>query len=355
MITAYVPDVGDGLAAGMRTLALHDIQIDCGSQQMPEAAFEKGLLRIDPDTFFLSHFHADHYNGLFKCMRFRPLSCPSVEQVYFPRVPRFPHREDFLRCLLAMNHRLMGDTTGGMEADFLRIMQRINHRTFRYRCLSSGENVHVGGTELEILWPPRAIDDQHTLKVIVKAISDFEAAKEQDMTLRRVYDSLGESGEIRPYVGDEERGELRGRGDEEHELGDFPREVRDLPDVVRRANKSLRAAANHLSLAFHEDNRFLFMGDLEGYEIRQVVADLLQKERNHFVVLITPHHGTHWQQDLGRLRAWWAISSVGDQLLRHVCPQFKSIARRSLFTHLSGDVEVPVQFRWSYDPWRSFP
>jgi ribonuclease BN (tRNA processing enzyme) len=72
MITVYVPDIGDGLAAGIKTLIGCNIQIDCGTQQPPERAFCKGLCRINPDVFLLSHFHVDHYNGLFELDRFRP-------------------------------------------------------------------------------------------------------------------------------------------------------------------------------------------------------------------------------------------------------------------------------------------
>jgi len=346
MITAYVPDVGDGLAAGIRTLALCDMQIDCGSQNKPEAAFVKGLRRIDPDVFLLSHFHVDHYNGLFQWWRFRPLSFPRIEKVYFPRLPKFPQRENFLQCILAMNHWLMGDTTGSMEADFLHIMRRINFRPFMWRRVSSGDRLHVGGAELEILWPPQVIEEKRTLRVVDKAISDFEKAMRQDETLHRIYVSMRESDEMWPYVGDEEHGELPGRGDQPHDTCEFPTQVRELPDVVKRANVSLRKAANHLSLALHEDNRFLFMGDLEAHEIREVTRDLLDRERDRFLVLITPHHGTHWHRDLGHLRAWWAISSVGEHLFGRVHPEFKLMAHQSLFTHLSGDIEVPFPFAW---------
>lgn len=116
--------------------------------------------------------------------------------------------------------------------------------------------------------------------------------------------------------------------------------------MVKRANDSLRSAANHLSLAFHENNRLLFLGDLEGNPIKQVVSELLSKDRNRFLAIITPHHGTHWQRDLGRLRAWYAISSVGARLFRHASPNFKLLAEECLLTYFNGDIEVPVSFPW---------
>ncbi|MGO9572206.1 MAG: MBL fold metallo-hydrolase [Desulfomonilaceae bacterium] len=63
----YVPDVGDGLAAGIRTISGPRLQIDCGSQNQPKLAFEKGLDSINPNALLLSHFHLDHYNWLLSC------------------------------------------------------------------------------------------------------------------------------------------------------------------------------------------------------------------------------------------------------------------------------------------------
>ena len=55
-MTVYVPDVGDGLAAGISTIDHTSIEIDCGSQNDAEIAFHKGLYSIRPHVFFLSHF-----------------------------------------------------------------------------------------------------------------------------------------------------------------------------------------------------------------------------------------------------------------------------------------------------------
>jgi len=367
MVTVYVPDIGDGLAAGIKTLTGCNIQIDCGSQQRPERAFRQGLCLIDPDVFILSHFHADHYNGLFESNHLRQdrsstssWFITSIKEVYFPRLPQFSQRDSFLQCMLAMNRRVLGDTTGSMEADFLHIISQVNNQTFNYSSLSAGDTIQVEGSEIEVLWPPRTLDDENVLKVIRKAVSDFESAKVEDETLRRIYEELGESGAIRQYTDDNnQHRELPGKANEPREAIHVPIEKRELPEVVKRANGSLRSAANHLSLAFHEDNKFLFMGDLESSEIKQVVDRLLKKKREHFLVFITPHHGTHWHQALGNLRADSAISSVGNRLFKHLSPEFKSMASQCLYTHLSGDIEVPVLSQWwhghrSMREWNTF-
>ena len=355
MITVYVPDVGDGLAAGIRTLDGTRIEVDCGSQYHAEVAFQKGLYRIEPEAFFLSHFHTDHYNGLLHIPY--PWPWPAIRQAFYPRIPVFKNRETFLRCMLAMDHWLMGDTTGSMAADFLSVLSSINRNSFTYRSLCKGDTVSIGGSQYDVLWPPAMVDDDATLKVIATAITDFNAAAQEDGSLRRILETIGEHGEMRPYMAEEgETGELPGRDDNAERSDDIPHAIPrvDLPKSIRKANASLRTAANHLSLAFHEDNKFLFMGDLEKHEIRQVVRILEDKERNQFFATITPHHGTHWHKDLRHIHTCCAISSVGGRLFRHLSPQYKSISDICLITHLNGDVEVPAFLPTWFGPrpWR---
>jgi hypothetical protein len=349
-MTIYVPDVGDGLAAGVRTIDGTPIEIDCGSQNEAEAARHKGLHRIDPNVFFLSHFHLDHYNGLVQPNSRRPWPWPTIRQAYYPRIPVFPERETFLRCMLAMAHWLLGDTSGSMAADFLSVLSGINYTSFTYRSISMGDTVSVGGSHYEVLWPPKILDEKGTLKVISRAIKDFHAATEEDESLRRLLERIDERGEMRPYMSAEgETGELPGK-EKRAGLRDecpYPLRERHLPAVIQKANKSLRKAANHLSLAFHEDNKFLFMGDIEASEIRQVINMLARKDRDRFFAMIAPHHGTHWHKDLRKIHSYFTISSVGSGLFPHLRTDYRLMSDICLITHLNGDVEVPVFF----PPW----
>lgn len=271
MIHLYVADVGDGLTAAIHTLFGGPIQIDCGSQQDSGRSSYQALKRIRPNAFFLSHFHTDHYNGLFHASSNDSFD---IGQIFLPRLPIFSKRQDFIQCLLAMASRVMGDRSGSPEADFISVIQGINRRDFSYKQLSLGDTAEVAGAHFDVLWPPKILSDSKTLKVIEKAIHDFEEAKGSDEELRRLYDAIGETGKAQPYLNEDEAGETKCQPANDFRVRRTPVATRDLSDIVVRANRSLRDAANHFSLALHEDNRLLFMGDLERREIPKVVSDL---------------------------------------------------------------------------------
>jgi beta-lactamase superfamily II metal-dependent hydrolase len=341
MVLAYVPDVGDGLSMGMFTLSQRRIQVDCGSQQQSTLALSKGLERIDPEVFVLSHLHVDHYNGLLAHYLLRRPRSAKIDEVYFPRIPTFKDRERFALYLFAINQRVMGNFTGSMEADFLNTLSGINMNGFRYRSLVAGDTIKVDNLTLTVLWPPESIDDRSTLKTIKMALSAFEDALAEDEPLRLIYRRIEQGGRIEPYLIDRMTIGEKGIIDYYVEQAPFPAEREDIPEVIERANTALRKAANHLCLAFREDNGVLFLGDLEINELKKSVKNLKTQGNLDFQVLITPHHGTHWQKDLDQIRCVWAITSVGTKLFKRVSPNYKGIAQAHWVTHLLGDFWCP--------------
>jgi len=231
--------------------------------------------------------------------------------------------------------------------------------------LSSGDRVPARSTKLSILWPPRVIQDPYVLSVIKRAIGNFEKAKAKDKRLEGIYDSLNEK-ELDLYTNESEGSasirspkfekihEQLDRLEFREQSADRKKRTKLLKQTVI-ANESLRLAANHLSLAFCEDNRFLFLGDLERNELKRVVTELQpQEKRKKFCVLITPHHGTHWHPDLACLRVILAISSVGKSGFTHVHKaQFKAISNTHLCTHRDGDILVGFTYDRRKIVWRT--
>ena len=316
--------------------------MDCGSRSA-KTAFEGWRRILDnsyfPDVFVISHFHVDHYNGLVyasnNCGQYPKLR---IRRVFYPRIPDFKDREEFAACLFTMNCRLLGKKTGVMEIDFLNAVGRINMMDFKHESLYSGKTVHLNGSTLRILWPPCTIDNGKTLLVIDRALDDFKRAIEKDEETRKLYHKVKDEGTFRVYLG--EQGESFPSDGFVRKHASSSCKPMKLPRVVERANHSLRKAANHLSLAFLEDNRFLFLGDTEAWEIRKIVGALQSEGEKNFHILITPHHGTHWSESLRKLRCVYSVTSNSKkQILK---PGFCDISQGVIMTSIHGDRAIPM-------------
>jgi len=339
MLRLYVADVGDGLAAGIRTVSGSRIQIDCGTQRSRSTACVEALRRIYPDSFFLSHFHADHYSGLFSVGLNEKFE---IARVLFPRLPVFPEQKEFMFAMLAMSYYVLGASSGSQEADFITQIKSITRVKSTYQKLSTGDSIDINGSHFEVLWPPRILDDSAISKVKT-AIKDFNNALEQDEKLRQLHKRIQESNVVDYYLRDDS--ELVPLDSRESASKTKPLAPPDkLLEPVRRANESLRGAANHFSLALYEDNRFLFLGDLEKPELKKVADTLVTGRRTNFLATITPHHGTHWHPHLQQIKTHYAVSSAGEKLIPYFCPEFKSFGRRCLVTHSNGDIHIPNPF-----------
>jgi len=338
----YVADVGDGFCSAIFEGLGEVAQIDCGGRDA-EHAFD-GMERIadhhSPDTFFLSHYHIDHYNGLlFSSTRHRT-SPLRVRNVYYPRLPKFKKNEEFLRSLFAINMRVFGDETGIREYDFLNAILHINNGTpFRQKGLSRGDMVELNGSVLEILWPPIEISRKTTLNVIDRALEDFQKALEDRVTME-LFERVNKEDKFRAFLhGDVSYYEGTDKNQNRQNPADVPLlPKRELPPVVKKANESLKKAANHMSLAFFEGSNLLFLGDAEAFEIRQISTELKSKGKQDFSVFITPHHGTHWHDSLRQIKCVYSITSNGSKLCSKMKPHFKEISKYSLATFANGDI-----------------
>lgn len=272
-----------------------------------------------------------------------------IETVYYPGIPKFQRNAEFYNALFTINARLLGDETGSMEYDFVKCASRISSRSVRSVPLFAGATVQHGSSSFEVLWPPQVLTEKKALADVRRAIEDFEAALDADPMLRRLHERvLGEESFQQLSTRNVRKNIARERTDREtSDVVRSPHERRGLSASTKRANKSLRDAANHLSLALCHDRSLVFFGDLEKPEIWQVVDELLKRSRTRFVFLVAPHHGTHWHPKLENLRCEFSISSCGPKLSGKFAPGFKAISRRSLATFANGDLHIePPQPEW---------
>lgn len=290
----------------------------------------------------LSHFHRDHYDGLLKTS-YRYAKRPPVldiKEVYYPGLPRFAGRKDFIYALFAMTLRTFGSETGIMEYDFLKAIERINrNKNFYQQKVFQKDIIKVGSSHFKVLWPPRTLKEGETKSKISKALKDFKKALKEDKELEELYKRVRHE---RLFDKINRRERSRHEPDRTDRAGVERQTGHRLPKATEDANDSLREAANDLSLAFFEDNRLLFLGDLEKDQIKSVVENLERMGRTEFQFLIAPHHGTHWDDSLSRISAFWTLVSSGSNLACKFRQEFKDISEFVLSTYFSGDISLPL-------------
>ena len=146
---------------------------DFGSQQdIDKDILEEFSHSLHSTDFLLSHFHKDHYSGLYDLWD-RSFQT-KIERVYYPLLPRKKVYRDFLKAILALNVYLLGDGSGSMECDLINLIHRINkNKSFEFHPIAQGSFVDLHGKAFRVIWPPKVIDETLT-KSVKKAVDKFE-------------------------------------------------------------------------------------------------------------------------------------------------------------------------------------
>lgn len=354
MHTIFLADVGDGLCCALEDEFYEGIQVDWGSQQ-PVRRTISAWDRLDkvhvaadsfPVAFVLSHYHADHYNGLVSASldpRYAG-AWRSLTSAYGPGLPDIPHRNEFYFALFAVNRYTLGSGTEHMEFDFLRALGRLRGSDrFGYRRLYQGDNFYLGRSKIQCVWPPRHLGDARFRRKVEDALTSFGHALEVDQTLRRIHDEIREHPLPTALLGD---GDLE-RPPSFYEGPRDPREIRsalysriDVTREAKDANHRLRDVANDLCLAFVYRDKLLFLGDVAAGRLSRVVDHLEARGSVDFEVMVAAHHGTSWSNALKRLRSGNTLVSSGPKLSPKYKPGYALISDRVLSTGLNGDVRV---------------
>lgn len=320
-------NVGDGLNLIINNRRYHDLTVDFGGDENIHCYC------YFHNSFLLSHFHADHYNGILNCHHHH---CQwDLDTFYHPVMPSFTEARLFFMCLLTMNIRISKNHP--IQNTIFDYVRRLNRKPLAFRAVSKGDIVVCGNRRYEILWPPKELTEEETLTDIRNAIRDFKEAKESDDLLGKIYQMINQKyaeRDINNLNTDERNDEIP--------LNDF--EV-ELSEVVQKANKSLRKAANRLSIAFRQDYNILFLGDLESREINSVVTDLVRNHNVIFDILIAAHHGTHWHRSLESIETDICLASIGQTLKSKIKYEYKRIANKLVRTDEWGDIVITKRNR----------
>jgi hypothetical protein len=306
----------------------------------------------------VTHFDADHWEGLLRVVDDAPVSSSAVPPylpIFFPAVP------------FGVDTRLRTElmafitTTGayGVQALDLRAAWR-RLTNVRLVPLARGDSFSLAGRLHKVVWPPRRLDEQSSqrLSQLVQRIEEQAEQLAHDGyprlqdSLRDAYkgaqhsqhpvdqelgvDGLADPTLPMPLFGEEDE-KSQGSIPDEMPGPAIPQEKARSPEfknLVRRA----RAAQNDLSLVFHDPLRasLLVFGDAPASVVERVRSDL---RGDGYQVALAPHHGTRKLQN-GAPSAEACISQAG-RGLRQFWPNHTGSHLNSgdcLNTYDDGDV-----------------
>ena len=367
MRSISILNVGDGACSVVREHHGWDRTaiIDCGCNPRRARSAAQLLARHlsshdwrSLSELVVTHFDADHWEGLLRVVDDAPVSSGSVPpdlRIFFPAVPLGVDRR------LPAGLMALITTTGdyGVQALDLRAAWR-KLTSVRLVPLAQGDSFSLAGRLHEVVWPPRRLDEGSSQR-LSKLVQRIEEEAEQlahdgyprlQNSLREAYegaqynqhpvdkehaaDDLPDLPISMPSSG-EEPARPQGLRPDEMAGPAIPQEKARNPEfknLVRRA----RAAQNDLSLVFHDPLQasLLVFGDAPASVVERVRSDL---RADGYQVALAPHHGTRQLQN-GAPNAEACISQAG-RGLRQYWPNHADSHLNSgdcLNTHDDGDV-----------------
>ena len=352
-----VADVGDGLCLSVG-IDSRNLQVDCGSSSLaPENVFQKMIhftSGVGTKNFvLLSHFHWDHYSGFLSDSALSGNFRFPISHLFYPSIPIIDDnsshtKEELTIAILSISAFIALEITGISNLDILQIVQHISSTPFVSRPLSRGDVIPLSSSEeMRILWPPKCIKIEEIGKALNDALDSFQEALDDNPELKEIHDffKAKHTNEIGNRCFKIDKREWKDRYSKKRH------DIHDLPKTVRDADGKLRKVANRLSLAFQivddsNSSEVLFMGDLESGEINKVLDSLPQTNKHRF--LIAPHHGTHWSNELSKVRnngikiATFSVMSFGDGLHPYArCSDYCQISDNCVSTFCKGDMWLP--------------
>ena len=302
MTEIRVADVSNGSCVSLVSDA-NNLQIDCGKANSPTStnAFQawEGFTSYpnhSTESFLLSHFHLDHYNGLAYGAHKDKRRLFSISRAYFPRIPDFPSlikqlRNEFYRAVQFLNAVRISFGTGLAEWDFMQMLSRINSTKFLYRSLSNGDIFCNGSDNFLVVWPPRTVPDtlEHKVSKVLERFQEFLDSNEE---ISDLYEKIRD----RIIVYDD--GTIAEDEDTKSVLK-FELKDKSSQPLFNKIFNEMKEIANELSIAFVSvdetkktaDGRIVFFGDLQGNALKTVFEKVFTL-RKHYKVCLAAHHGT---------------------------------------------------------------
>ena len=231
---------------------------------------------------------------------------------------------------------VLGGHSGHFEADLLEAADALRgKKRTKYRTLSQGEQFALGPFLCQCLWPPDVVGGRAFGVAVERALLAYRRAKDEHPALRQLELAVRASRWFAAVAGESQ---VEVRPESYEPVGGTGTDLASEP-LVKEANRRLRMAANAICVAFAIKDRLLFLGDIQGPRLAQVVSCVEEIGPVDFALWVAPHHGTTWHSSLRRLRAQSTIISVGHDLARKVKDPYRAVSKQ---VHRTLDRDVHV-------------
>ncbi len=303
-MSVQVLDVGDGACTVVRGNG-QTMVIDCG------ALHDKGdrsasrlvsAIGMDPahlSTIVVSHFDADHWNGLEKAPDVMTGSSLPIRLIY----PRHPAAAAGLRQMLVAVLAAMNVSPHG-NAIKLEDAWRRSFPNLTKHALVRGDRFEAAGRRWSVHWPPRRVDDEWS-KAFATVRKRVQRLADENTDLRAALERAFDAPEP-----DWDPLELDGRdGEEDIRFSDDLLSDVKFDDVsiledaatphkedgdegpLGQVYRELQALNNSLSLVIGDDaGELLAFGDIEKWGLRRLL--LMGGLPGAVDIVLAPHHGT---------------------------------------------------------------
>lgn len=348
-------DVGSGLNCAIRRDSSFQFMIDMGEKD--RKGINLGNLKpYVTDTFMLSHYHHDHYNGIGKHkVKF------DLKNVYLPKIPTIcdPTTNEeicskFVTRLLSF--AIYTERKTILEY-ILKLLYLSSTKKFKIKFVSKGDTFVYGERGYEVIWPPKQIEENDAIKDVRAAIDAYEKLVQENPLLRQTEIISIEIRNLFIQLGKIDQFQVEREELFEHAIYDIKhRWRRIIPEfyesskeenplenkqLIQETNDKLKKAANHLSIAFRQEDNILFLGDLESKELEIICKELDANNQTHYDILVAPHHGTHWDEKMKQLKCDYALASIGHSIVHNIKQEeLSSISKCFLRTDCYGAINI---------------
>jgi hypothetical protein len=180
-----------------------------------------------------------------------------------------------------------------------------------------------------VVWPPNAITEPNMLTTLVNKIEAINDFVSKNVTLKDRWDNFKNDVPSETVM---KESNINIHSDDEKTEKEESKDIKEL-------SKLLSGATDHFSMCLYLPNDFLFLGDLTKQETNCCLDYLIHNYySNHVTLMIPPHHGTRWGENMYKIHSELTVVNNGKQRQELFDERLKIISHRVFSTFANGTI-----------------